>query len=912
MYSTTNSPAAARQEHAPQPSPSYVPFLREDIEQSIPARFEQQVRLHADRLAVKTAQHAWTYDILNRAANRIAHTILARDRNGRTPVVLLLEQSAPLIAAYLGALKAGKILVALDPTQPSKRLAQLLEEAQATCIVTTTAFYDIAIELAGDTLPVVNVDALAPEVAETNPPVVSAPSDPAMIFYTSGSTGRPKGILCNHLAWVHNSFVYANKFQIGAEDRVTLLALGTSQAIKNLVIALLNGAAVFPYEVRQQGLPGLAVLMRREEITITVMGASLFRSFVDVLDDDAQFPKLRLIRLGSETVRKEDVELYKKHFPRTCLLVNGLASGETQTIRFFCIDHDTVVDTSIVPVGYAVQEKTVLLLGDDGDEVQADQVGEIVVRSPYLALGYWRQADLTNAAFRPAELPEGPRLYYTGDLGRLSADGCLTCLGRKNARVKVRGYGVDLVEVEIALGNLTDIKDAVVTAQQNRAGYNSLVAYVVPRVFPGPSNMTLRQQLAESLPDYMVPSTFVALSALPRTSSGKIDRQALPAPGRPYRDGNRPAVAPRTPMEKSIAAIWSEILDREVGDVHDHYYDLGGESLQAMRIMARIRKTFNVDVDLQSLIDAPTVAQMAAQVAKGLMTGLESRDPEACNDNHAQALPQSQEWRYLVPLQPGRGHNPVFLIPGGVGADFFLYAQLAHHVGSEYPFYGLKARSADGKTAPHETVEAMARDYLAEIRSLQPRGPYTLVGECGAGLVAYEIARQLQAQGQIVAALILLDTPRPTATTPLRKQAQFFLEGLADNYYVQRWRHHREQWSNIRGKAKITYLLKKGRETVRELPDVQKSFSHEASARQIYFTKRGYSRAIYRYQPKPYSGKLTLLVNEESHRAKLHLGWQSLVAGKLEVHKTPGNHFTYLREHVQATAATIRECLKEI
>jgi len=608
------------------PAAAFVPFPRDEIEQSIPSRFEQQVRLHADRLAVKTARDVWTYDALNRAANRIAHAILARTDRKRTPVVILVEQSAPLIAAQLGVLKAGKIFVVLDPSHPVSRLASFIEEAQPACIVTNAAHLDTARQLVQQTCPVINVDQLPAELSDENPGIFSAPGDLAMILYTSGSTGRPKGVLGDHRSWVHNAYNYTNTFQVSCEDRATLLALGTSQAMKNMFMAILNGAAIFPYEVRQRGLDDFVALMKREEITITVMGASLFRSLADALGDDDAFPKLRLIRLGSEPVQKGDLELYKKYFSPRCLLVNGLASGETQTIRFLCIDHDTDIAGSIVPVGYPVEDKSVFLLDDNGKEVEAGQVGEIVVKSQYLATGYWRRSDLTEAAFRDAEVPDGARLYFTGDLGRMTADGCLVCLGRKNARVKIRGHGVDLLEIEMALRGLDCLKEAVVMAHQNRAGYAYLVAYVVPVTLPGPTNLTLRQGLAESLPDFMIPSTFVVLSGLPRTTSGKIDRQTLPAPGRPYRDPTRPATAPRAALETTIAKIWSEVLGNEAIDVYDHFYDLGGESLQAMRIMARIRKTFNVDVDLQSLVDAPTVAEMAVTVG-GLLV---RRDKPAC------------------------------------------------------------------------------------------------------------------------------------------------------------------------------------------------------------------------------------------------------------------------------------------
>lgn len=887
-----------------QPSPAFVAFAREEVEQSIPSRFEQQVRLYPERLAVKTAEHAWSYDQLNRAANRIAHAILARDGKGRTPVVLLIEQCAPLIAAHLGVLKAGKFFVALDPSHPSSRLAQFIDEAQPTSIVTNGKHVETAANLTKNECPVINLDQLAPELPDTNPGVPSAPDDLAMILYTSGSTGRPKGVLGDHRSWIHNARTYANTFYVSCEDRVSLLALGTSQAMKNMFMALLNGASIFPFEVRQKGLDDLAAWMRREEITITVMGASLFRSFVDVLGGSDEFPKLRMIRLGSETVQKRDLDLYKQHFSPDCLLVNGLASGEAQTIRFFCMNHDTEVAEDIVPVGYPVEDKTILLLDDDGNEVATGREGEIVVESRYLASGYWRRPDLTDAVFRPAGPSGELRRYYTGDLGRMSTDGCLVCLGRKNARVKIRGHGVDLLEIELALRGVDNVKEAVVTAPQNRTGYAYLVAYIVPTTLPGPTNATLRQTLAAALPDFMIPSTFVVLGALPRTTSGKIDRQSLPLPGRPYRDPSRPATPPRTPMETTIGNIWSEVIGLESIDVYDHFYDLGGESLQAMRIMARIRKTFNVDVDLQSLVDAPTVAEMALIVTRHLLAGMDPVERGRLLEQQSGARSDgNRQWTYLVELQSGGGHRPIFFLPGGLGGgdgEFFVYARLAHHVGPDYPFYGFRARSAEGRDSSQASVVEMARDYLKEICSVQPDGPYTIAGECGGGIIAYEIAQQLHKQGQEIALLVLIDTPRPGTSLEIRKR-------IEDHYYVSKLSCHWEQLRKLQGKEKLTYLVAKTRKALWQLPRI---LVDAHPPRKIEDIRRSYTRAIYRYRPEPYPGKMTLLINEEEYANNPSLGWKGLIGGGIEVHKLPGNHNSYIRENVRVAANKLKECLE--
>jgi amino acid adenylation domain-containing protein len=866
---------------------TFEPFVQAQIEQTIPSCFERQAGLHAQRLAIKTATHQWTYDQLNREANRIAHAILARDQAGRTPVMVLLEQGALPVAALLGVWKAGKIAVPLDPSTPLNRLSQLAGEASPTSVVTSGRHRDAADRLIADGGVVVGLDALDPGLPEHNPSMPGSPDDPAMILYTSGSTGRPKGTVCDHRIWIHNAGNYINAFQVGPEDRLTLFALATSQAIKNIFLALVSGASLFPHDARQHGTDAVVSLLSRERITITVMGASLFRALSDALEGaGAEFPMLRMIRLGSETVQASDLELYRRHFPPHCRLVNGLASGEMGTIRFFSIDHNTRVSGNLVPVGYPVEDKTVLLLDDAGHDVAPGEVGEIVVESRFLGLEYWRRPDLTAAAFQPAATPGGARRYRSGDLGRLEPDGALVCLGRKNARVKIRGHGVDLIEIEAVLRGLPPVKEAVVVAREGRMGYAQLVAYVVPIALPGPTNGALRQALRESLPDYMIPSTFVVLASLPRTTSGKTDRQALPEPGRPYRDPHRPPTPPSTPVEAAIAKIWSSVMKLDAIDVHDHFYDLGGESLQAMRIMAGVRKAFSVDIDLQSLLEAPTIAEMAAVVDR--------RRAARANPDERPVSPDdaTRDSSHLVEVQPGQGRRPVFFIPGGVGGEgeFFLHARLARRVGPEFPFYWLKARSAVGGRASAETVEEMAADYVREIRTRQGHGPYIVVGDCGGGVIAYEVAQQLHAAGQQLALLLFMDTIRPDHASALR--------GILAGF--PRWTYHREALRPLRRSEQLSYLWGVASRALR------------ASAGALWHggIRATYARARYRYQPSHYPGTLTLLLSEDLARLGQSLGWEEVVGGGIEVHRLRGNHVTYMRRYVDSTAETLRACLE--
>jgi amino acid adenylation domain-containing protein len=875
-------------------APTIAAAPRAETDLSIASSFERQVGLQPDRLAVRTLAHAWTYTELNGLANRIARVVLARDGAEKRPVAILVEQGAPLIAAFLGVLKAGKLAVVLDPSHPQARLARLIAEAEATCVITNAGREEAATRLAGRSNGIIRIDAVPAGLSEANLDVESDPEDPAMILYTSGSTGQPKGVVCTHRTWVHNTRNYVDAFQIGPEDRITLLALGTAQAVKNILLAVLTGATLFPFDVKRDGLDGLADLLRREGITVTVLGASLFRSLADVLRDGrVSFPALRLIRLGSEAVHASDVELYRRHFSSHCRLVNGLASSETQTICFFPIDHATRLSGTMVPVGYPAPDKAVLILDEAGQSVPPGEVGEIVVESRYLASGYWRRPDLTDAVFQPAEIAGGPRRYHTGDLGRVEFDGALVCLGRKNSRVKIRGHGVDLLEIEAALRTLDEVKDAVVVAQRGEAGYARLVAYVVPVSLPGPTNETLRRALGRTLADFMIPSTFVILADLPRTSSGKTDREALPAPGRPYQDPHRPATGPRTAIETQIAAIWSEVMSRDWIDVHAHFYDLGGESLQAMRIMARIRKSFSVDVDLQSLLETPTVAEMAQSVAERMAAVAPETSGRLSSEATAERSP-------LVIIQPGHGRRPVFFIPGGAGGEgeFFVYARLAHHVGPEYPFYGLRARSASGREVSARTVEEIATEYLADIRSREAEGPYLLVGECGGGVVAYEMAQQLHLAGQEPALLVLMDTLRPDVPFAHRALVRRFT----------RWSYHREAL-RLEGRERFSYVVGLGQRIIRRAVGRLRRLAGDLSIDDVAAIQQSYSQTIHRYRPRPYRGKLTLLVSEELARVSPTLGWDDLVLGGVEPHRLPGHHVSYIRGDVSSTARMLRACL---
>jgi amino acid adenylation domain-containing protein len=601
------------------PSGAFIAFEKEDVEQSLPRRFEKIVEMYSERIAVKTKDGILTYEVLNRTANRIAWAILERRGKREEPIALLFEQGASAIIAILAVLKAGRIYVPLDPSFPSARLAYILEDSQASLIVTNNKNFSMAQQLAQNMRQLINIDELNTLSIE-NPRLSISPDTFACILYTSGSTGQPKGVVQNHRKVLYDVMQQTNVLHISAGDRLALLhSYGYSASLWEIFPALLNGAGVFPFNLKEEGPVNLVKWLAHEEITISGARSHILRHCVTALTAKEQFPNLRLIHAGGDNIYKRDVELYKKHFPSGSILVVRLGANETGTVRQYFIDKNTEIVGARVPVGYPVEGKEVMLLGDDGTQVSFNQIGEIAVKSRYLSPGYWRRPDLTRAKFLPDPNGGDERVYLTGDLGRMLPDGCLEYLGRKDFRVKIRGYTIEVAEVEAALRAMEIFKEAVVVAREGRADNKRLIAYVVVNDKPPPTTSTLRRSLAETLPAYMVPSGFVLLDALPLLPNGKIDRRALPAPSLSRPELDTPFVAPRTPIEKVLAAIWTEILGLAQLGIHDNFLDLGGNSLVATQIVSRATGKFGVEMSAPSLLAAPTVAEMAVVVVQHLV-----------------------------------------------------------------------------------------------------------------------------------------------------------------------------------------------------------------------------------------------------------------------------------------------------
>lgn len=605
--------------HRVHPSHGFVEFDRTALDGTVPVRFAEQVRRHATRLAVRTPAVSLTYAELDAATDSIAAALLTTRGPRVEPVGVLLDLGAAFAVAVLAVWKAGKICVPLDPVVSPGRLRAVLGNAGAAALVSGGAPLALARTLLPPGDPVIDVDRPGPAAAAPRPCPLR-PDHPACIIYTSGSTGPAKGVIQSHRSLLHQVLVYTNEKHFSADDRYAFLASpGGIYAVWSVLTAVLNGGSVFP--LAHATSTELLDWVAREAITVLGGAQTILRDLGASLSGTArQFPSVRLLTLGGQAVYRGDVEEAWRHFPAALVAV-GLGTTETGALTRYFLDRNTPIVGQTLPVGYPCPDKMILILGEDGTELGFDEVGEIAVRSRYLAAGYFRQPELTAIAFQPVTGGDGQRLYRTGDLGVRRPDGCLVHLGRKDFQVKIRGYRVETAEIEGTLLAVPGVRDVAVVAREDGPGDRRLVAYVVPAEWPGPTVSALRRAVTATLPPYMQPAAFVTLAALPLTPNRKLDRSRLPAPAPTRPTLEVPYVAPRTPVEAALARIWAEALGLETVGVLDTFGDLGGHSLVAARIAALLAETFRVDIPFRKLFEASTVAAMAALVLAGLAAG---------------------------------------------------------------------------------------------------------------------------------------------------------------------------------------------------------------------------------------------------------------------------------------------------
>jgi amino acid adenylation domain-containing protein/FkbH-like protein len=706
--------------------------------------FEAQAEATPEAIAVVWGHQKMSYRELNSRANQLARSLKRFEVKPDVPVGLCVERSLEMVVGILGVLKAGGAYVPLDATYPKERLAFMLEDTRTPVILTQQRLLG---RLPRTSANVLCLDAdweLIGREPRENTANLTHARHLAYIMYTSGSTGQPKGVAVPHRA-VNRLVLNTNFISLDASDRVAQVSnISFDAATFELWGALLNGAQLvgvtkditlspkdFANELREQG------------ITAMFLTAALFNQLAS--EAPGAFETLRTVIAGGEALDPKWVSAVLRNRPPQRLL-NGYGPTENTTFTCCHLIRELRQEARNVPIGRPISNTTVYILDPHLNPVPIGVPGELYTGGDGLARGYWNRCELTPERFvsNPFDETKSGRIYQTGDLARYLADGTIEFLGRVDDQVKIRGHRIELGEIETQLGRHPAIRECVVTVCGTSSANKRLIAYIVPAGEPAPNASQLRCFLGEKLPDYMIPSTFVSLSALPLTSNGKVDRKALPAPDQTRPSLDRQYVPPRDMTERQLAAIWEAILGVRPVGIQDKFFDLGGHSMLAVRVIAQIEKVFGRKLRLATLFQAPTIERLAPVLRQEVKESSVTAGTS------------------LVEIQ-GAGSRPrLFLVHGAGGGMFWGYVNLARCLGTDQPVYGFKSRGLDGHKE-FTRLEEMAAQYILDLRSVQPHGPYYLGGYCFGGNVAYEMACQLTEQGEKVALLALLNCAPPNS-----------------------------------------------------------------------------------------------------------------------------------------------------
>ena len=823
------------------------------------------------REALVCAGARLTYGEVSARADQIARALLSLGVSHGDHVAVLLERNLELIPTLHAIWRVGAAYVPLDPHYPKARVESCVRRAQ------------IKVVVAGDDVEVPgDVHALRlSEVARTDVEPVenrARAEDTAYVIFTSGSTGEPKGVVVQHSA-LHN-FIASMAERPGFDDDDRLLAVTTvAFDIHGLELHLpltRGGAVVLATEDEQLDGRALVELLTRERITVMQATPATWRLMLD-----ARWP---------EGENQLSVLCGGEPFPgELCVPLNRRAArvwnmyGPTETTIW-----STMAEVAEVPlapdIGRPIANTTCYVLDGARRLVPRGVAGELYIGGTGVARGYLNAPELTAAAFfdDPFSDEDGARIYKTGDLVRQASDGALICMGRIDQQLKVRGFRIEPGEIEVALIERAGLRAAAVVAQKDNSGVAFLSAFYEADS-PRAAN-ELKAALTDVVPAYMIPARLTHLEALPLTPNGKVDRRALVEIEAQKNDDDGERVAPRSDLERGVAGAWCEVLDLDVEhvSVEANFFELGGQSIAAARLAMLLSERMSIALPLHSLFASPTIAGLAEVVAD-LTSG--------------KALGKLS---LLFAVQPGDGETPLFIVGGAHQRDELegtyeqdllrYFANLIGALGPKIPVYGFRPLGLFHDEEPETSVPKIAARYIDEIKSVQAEGPYRIAGECVGGYVAHEIAQQLEARGEEVETLLLLDTVAPSTARVFSETFWWFF------FHVYRV---------VKGETSFSPL--------RRLRTAWTRFSDLARrgkvARAYRFTDYYHFFTLLKFRPRPTKVKLTLVANEVFMRRHIRLGWSHEVARDVELHEVPGDHVTRLSEHGDVIGQKVRTIL---
>jgi amino acid adenylation domain-containing protein len=812
-----------------------------------------------------------------------------------------------LIVALLGVLKAGGAYLPLDPAYPPDRLAFMLEDSGAQLVLTrerlrhlfpTTGAAVLCLDAAGRVDAGAGEDP-APVAAESPGPV--SPDSLAYVIYTSGSTGRPKGVMIQHRSLACYVRTVEREWALQPGDRVLqFISISFDMSVEEIFPCLALGATlVLRTEGMIDSVAGFLDACGARAVTVLVLPTAYWHEVASAIAREGLTlpPSVRLVYFGGDKALPERVSGWRAHVSPDVRLVNSYGPTEatvTVTMHDLAAAAGGAPDAEPagreVPLGRPLPNVQLYVLDGYGQPAPVGVPGELHIGGVMLARGYLRRPGLTAERFVPDPFGAAPggRLYRTGDLVRARADGALEFLGRADHQVKVRGFRVELGEVEAALARHPAVRDLAVVAREGPPGERRLVAYLLadPAALPPAA---ARRFLAGRLPDYMIPAHFVVLPRLPLTPNGKLDRRALPPPDEGRDDGAALPAAPRTALEARLVGLWEELLGVRPVGVTDSFFDLGGHSLLALRLITRLRDSLGRELPLATLLRAPTVERLAAALEQ---TGA----PPASGSP-------------LVPIQPNGSRAALFLVhPSGGGV--LCYADLARALGEDQPVYGLQSRGLDDDRLPYASVEDMVAAYAEAIRAVQPRGPYLVGGWSLGGVIAFELARRLRRQGEPVPLLALLDSAAATDEAPPPEDE--LLAHFAHDLMGLTGTDAAPSAPPLAGGAgerdeRLGALLDAARQGAALPPDLGLD-----GIRRLYDVFATNVRAVQRYRPETYAGPVLLLrAATGNDDLDATLGWGESLTPGLRTVTLPGDHYSILRPpHVRLVAETLKRFLE--
>lgn len=854
--------------------------------------FEANVELYPDHLAVVSTTAQITYRELDDRANQLADRLRSLGVQPEVLVGLSVERSIEMVVGLLGILKAGGAYVPLDPDYPHERLAFIINDTAMTILVTQSK---LVAQLPQNQARLVCIDQVsADEQPVSLKQIVPVqPHNLVYTMYTSGSTGEPKGVQIEHRSLVNYAIAANAEYGVTSADRILQFAsLNFDISAEEIYTALTSGATLVLRTAETISIDNFLQHCRAWQITLVSLPTAYWHELTTRLETDRRQlpPSLRLVIIGGEKAAISRFRAWQQVVGKQVRLINTYGPTEATIITLYgdLSELEIDPDRDEVPIGRPLANVQVQILDPDLQPVPIGTPGELHIGGVALARGYLNRPERTAARFIPNPFSQSAsdRLYKTGDLVRARADGQIEFIGRIDRQVKIRGFRIELAEVEMTVDRHPSIAQTVVVAREDRLDDKKLVAYCVadPR-HPAPSNSDLRNFVAQIVPDYMVPPVFVLLPSLPMNANGKVDLAALPAPADLRSDLNPNFVAPQSEIEIELTKIWQQLLGQGSVGIKDNFFEMGGHSLLAVRLFSQIDRIWGKSLPLATLLQAPTIETLAQLICQAEAVTL---------------------WSLLVLIQAGTTTKPPLFCIHPVGGNVLEYYPLATYLGNDRSIYGLQSQGLDGLQPPLTRIEDMASKYIQEILTVEPNGPYLLIGYSLGGLIAFEIARQLQAQGKQVDFLGLLDSPTPTidinpVRPPLLKSFQLHLSNLWQLDRSLRIKYITDRISYHFNKADYRELV------IAELGEITTAMPHILTLIDINL------QAACNYQPQVYRGAVCLFrcqVQVMQYALHKDLGWTNLVDGVLAINHIPGNHYGVLKEpNIRVVAQELKLCL---